>query len=355
MRHGYSTYCAAPRAEQLKGGTVERMRPSRRHSRNKLLLAATTGMLGLIGVLSLPAPYAASSRGPVIPLQATGSAVMDRGAGGSLRGSLLLTTVRSESLTYFETVVAMLRKRPVVRLTGGASSAQEEMEASLSAARAAALGLADASTRAAATRLLEVRFVQDASPASSADVRVGDRIRLVDGVVPGSVAEVFERIGRPGEHALVVERAGDVLSQTMQTNVAGITGMVLGARLDPRPLDLDVAVGVVGGASGGLQITLAFLDALSAGDLTGGLRVAGSGTVDSSGRVGPVTSLALKYDAARVAGADVFFLPVGQSSELRARRGGPLVVEVHSVAEAVSWLCTHGGRAPSCPDDTGSR
>lgn len=104
-----------------------------------------------------------------------------------------------------------------------------------------------------------------------------------------------------------------------------------------------------GGPSGGLAFALAAVDALSAGDLSGGWRVAASGTITADGAVGAVAGIALKHAAAARAGAGVFFVPRGTVPATSGDLPGRLrVVEVSHLREAVRWLCDHGGRSSAC-------
>ncbi|PZN12963.1 MAG: hypothetical protein DIU69_01935 [Bacillota bacterium] len=105
-----------------------------------------------------------------------------------------------------------------------------------------------------------------------------------------------------------------------------------------------------GGPSGGLAFALAAVDALSPGDLSGGRRVAASGTITADGVVGPVAGIALKSAAAARAGAAVFFVPRGSVPATPGDLPGRLrLVEVSHLREAVRWLCDHGGRSSACP------
>jgi PDZ domain-containing protein len=58
----------------------------------------------------------------------------------------------------------------------------------------------------------------------------------------------------------------------------------------------------IGGPSPGLMFTLGVIDKLAPADLTGGRVIAGTGTVDDSGEVGPIGGIPLKLVAAGAAG-----------------------------------------------------
>jgi PDZ domain-containing protein len=75
------------------------------------------------------------------------------------------------------------------------------------------------------------------------------------------------------------------------------------------PVKISVDTAGIGGPSGGLAMTLAILDDLTPGDLTGGVRVAVTGTIDADGNVGEIGGIEQKAVAARAAGAKVFIVP----------------------------------------------
>lgn len=121
------------------------------------------------------------------------------------------------------------------------------------------------------------------------------------------------------------------------------TGQVPSTNAD----ELTVTVDGVGGPSGGLMFTLTFIDALTDGDLTGGLVVAGTGTIANSGAVGPVGGADRKVFAAADV-ADVFFVPATATAPT-APHGSPLrVIPVDTVDDAIAWLCDHGSTDTIC-------
>lgn len=82
------------------------------------------------------------------------------------------------------------------------------------------------------------------------------------------------------------------------------------------PVKVTVNAGAVGGPSAGLMFSLGIFDKLTPGSLTGGKKIAGTGTIDSSGQVGPIGGIQLKMRGAARAGATWFLAPVGDCSEV---------------------------------------
>ncbi|OWY61490.1 hypothetical protein B7486_63515, partial [cyanobacterium TDX16] len=102
--------------------------------------------------------------------------------------------------------------------------------------------------------------------------------------------------------------------------------------------------GQVGGPSAGLAFTLALLDELTPGSLTGGESVTATGTMDLVGRVGPVGGVKQKTAAVRRAGDTLFLVPPDELAEAQAAAGDDLeVVAVSTLDEALEALGEHGG------------
>ncbi len=74
-------------------------------------------------------------------------------------------------------------------------------------------------------------------------------------------------------------------------------------RAEP-PVDVRIAVDQVGGPSAGMVFALGVVDLLTPGEMTGGKRFAGTGTIDSAGNVGAIGGIRQKLLGARAAGAE---------------------------------------------------
>lgn len=112
------------------------------------------------------------------------------------------------------------------------------------------------------------------------------------------------------------------------------------------PFPVSANVGSIGGPSDGLALTLGFIDALDQGRLTGGLRIAATGTIDPQGQVGEIGGAAQKAVAVRRAGATVFLVPVGNYAEAKKEAGSMKVFAVGSLDQALADLQSLGGQVP---------
>ena len=163
---------------------------------------------------------------------------------------------------------------------------------------------------------------------------------------------------RPGtEVALSVVRGGKPL--TVHAKVVGINGTsIIGVDLAPRfnvPLHVNIDTSDISGPSAGLAITLAIIDALTPGQLTGGKKVAVTGTIDPQGNVGEIGGLPQKALAAKNAGAQIFIVPrctptdtgcLKDVATARKRVGKNVeVTPVSTLAQALKVLRDAGGAA----------
>ena len=150
-------------------------------------------------------------------------------------------------------------------------------------------------------------------------LRPGDVIMSVDSQRVRTDVELRRAIkarGREGQPlALAVIRSGRRLSIEVTPEILEgrlIIG-VLPETVNPivsLPVGVEVRSGSVGGSSAGLMIALTVFDKASDDvDLAAGRVIAGTGTIDLAGHVGPIGGVDLKILAAQREGAEVFLTP----------------------------------------------
>lgn len=187
----------------------------------------------------------------------------------------------------------------------------------------------------------------------------GDVIVSVDGQPVTLWEQVVSGVGqhRPGETVTFeVERGGRGPVEEVTVEVApysddepdrpivGLAGTTRDLAID-LPFEVEIDAKDVGGPSAGLAFTLAVLDLLTPGDLTGGEKVATTGTIAFDGTVGPIGGIEQKTVAARRAGIDLFLVPTAELEKARARAGSMRVVGVDDLDDALAALDDVGGNA----------
>ncbi|MDQ2754910.1 MAG: PDZ domain-containing protein [Actinomycetota bacterium] len=208
--------------------------------------------------------------------------------------------------------------------------------------------------------------VQPGTPAATAGLQCNDIVTNI-GTSPVHTAQDLVNVihqHRPGDSVeITVKRAG-----AARTVIAKLTGTpaiagkpvapstaFLGVTSEPvvnfqLPFDVSINVGGIGGPSAGLSLTLGLLDLLSNGQLTGGHKVAATGTINLDGSVGDVGGVAQKTVAVRKAGAELFLVPKDELKDAQSEAGPRLkVIPVTSLDDALHALQALGGQVPPAP------
>jgi PDZ domain-containing protein len=106
--------------------------------------------------------------------------------------------------------------------------------------------------------------------------------------------------------------------------------------LDPKKITFKVKE--TGGPSGGLVFSIGLVELLTEMDLFQSRHIAGTGTIDNRGIVGPIGGINEKILSAKKVGATIFFAPVGNAEEIANTPEGIKVITVATLAQAVSYL-----------------
>ncbi|MFD9676051.1 S16 family serine protease, partial [Streptomyces sp. NPDC059981] len=105
------------------------------------------------------------------------------------------------------------------------------------------------------------------------------------------------------------------------------------------PFPIDIKLADVGGPSAGLMFALGIVDKLNPESLTGGKFIAGTGTIDDAGKVGPIGGIQMKTIGARQAGAEYFLTPADNCAAAAAHvPDGLTLVKVDTIDDATKAL-----------------
>jgi PDZ domain-containing protein len=163
----------------------------------------------------------------------------------------------------------------------------------------------------------------------------------------------------PGHRvSLLVERAGAQHTYDIAT-AKGPNGKArLGVTIGEQPVfnGISVSIGldpnVIGGPSAGAALALGIVDKLTPGGLTGGRTIAGTGTIDKQGKIGPIGGIQQKVAAAVSAGATVFFAPASECADAKAAAPSSLtlvsVKTLHGAVEALEAIKADSTEFPHC-------
>lgn len=203
-----------------------------------------------------------------------------------------------------------------------------------------------------------VASVVKGSP-SEGKLHAGDVIKSVDGTAvtgPDDVAKLVtkHKAGEPVEFVIVpaaeaAEAEKAHREPTGTTKVTITTGKaegdgraIVGIRAGTDhtlPFTIDIKLADVGGPSAGLMFALGIVDKLTPENLTGGKFIAGTGTIDDAGKVGPIGGIQMKTIGARQAGAQYFLTPAENcASAATDVPDGLTLVKVSTIDDAVKAL-----------------
>jgi len=184
----------------------------------------------------------------------------------------------------------------------------------------------------------------DGKPLASVD----DLVAALADKKPGDTVELL--IDRPGAGEMTVTVELSASPDDPDRTIVGF--QPFDTRVVNLPFEVDIETGDIGGPSAGLSFTLALIDQLSPGQLTGGRNVAVTGTIDLDGSVGAIGGLAQKVSAVHQNGVDVFLVPASQpelkdpaqmQTLIDAGRGEVEIIPVATLDEALAALEKLGG------------
>lgn len=169
------------------------------------------------------------------------------------------------------------------------------------------------------SRQLYVASVLADTPASKKLI-AADFVTGVDGKSITTFEQLKAAIQASAGKELVLQviREGnqiDVPITPAEKDGAYAIGAMIGYTYD-FPVNIQLQLGDVGGPSGGLIFSLGIIDSLTEGSLAGDTHIAGTGTIDADGNVGPIGGIALKMIGAKNAGAKLFLAPKANCSEV---------------------------------------
>jgi PDZ domain-containing protein len=226
----------------------------------------------------------------------------------------------------------------------------------------------DAATAAALTELgydvteAVVAGVDKGSPADGT-LQKGDVVLAVDGKKVANSDELVDAVQSADAGAPIafdVRRKGkDLQLSVTPREVDGHpqVGVQVGTQTTDFPVEVTIGIDpAIGGPSAGLMFSLGIYDTLTKGSLTDGRTIAGTGTIDAAGVVGPIGGIQQKIVGARDAGAELFLVPPDNCDEaVGAPNGDMRLVEAattHSAVDSIKkWVADPDAKLPTCGDD----
>jgi len=178
----------------------------------------------------------------------------------------------------------------------------------------------------------------------------GDVITTLNGNPVRTTGDLIQGIQGLDPHAtaqLQIERGGQSLNVALAllppdaTNSHPHIGIAIESAGADSELPFPVKITpqkIVGGPSAGLMFTLTVYNLVSPTDLTGGRKIAGTGTINMDGTVGPIGGVEQKVAAAEAAGAAYFLSPPDNYAAALSVARHITVVKIATVEDAIAFL-----------------
>ena len=324
-----------------------------------LVVASVLALVLAVAGLWMPVPFVTLAPGPVTDTlgQVDGAPLIEiegretYPASGRLQLTTVEETPRLNLISALQDWLASDRAVVPSELVRPPGTSQEEIREENTQAmlesqdQATAAALAELGIEPTGTSVA-IHDVPEDSPAAGLLQR-GDIITAVGGVPVTDQQGLRDEIAkvRPGEPVEVTFRRGEetsTVSITTRPATDEPDRPMIGVTTTEKrtyPFTVRIRISDVGGPSAGLMFALGIVDLLTPGDLTGGRTIAGTGTIDTEGKVGPIGGIQQKILGAREAGATVFLVPSANCADaVRMNVDGIQLVTVDSLSGALDAL-----------------
>lgn len=274
-------------------------------------------------------------------------------------GALKLTTVGESGGPYgkvslaeafwgwFNPSVAVLPERLLYPEKVDRGEVQQENSADFLDSQSQATAAALLYLKEPVEQVVQVRSVT-VSGASNDILQPGDVIVEIDGQRPADANQAADIITakKPGsvvEFDLTRDTKPTTAKVTTKVSPAdpkkSVIGITVTDSFQGKDINVDYGLEQVGGPSAGLMFSLGIVDKLSKTSLTDGRTIAGTGTIDANGFVGPIGGVQQKVVGAKRDGADYFLTPTRNCIDaFRAAPKGLTLVRVETLSDAVAEL-----------------
>jgi PDZ domain-containing protein len=337
----------------------------RRRGVTVLLGALITALLS-VGVLAAPIPYVVLGPGPTVDTlgKEDGKEVIQvNGTQTSTSaGQLRLTTVGVQPDVKLLSAIAGWFSDEEAVVPRELIYPPDQTEQQVEERNAEDFKASQSSAETAALRELgypvqvTIKNVTAGGP-SEGVLKPGDVVTKVDGQAVTSAPKLTELVrAKPAGTELTIEYTRDGKGATTKITTRAAEGEPprIGVEIEskqPHPFELKIDLAEIGGPSAGLMFALGIIDKIEPDDLTAGKIIAGTGTIDDEGNVGPIGGIPQKLVGAKEAGAVYFLTPADNCTEAKANaRPGLPLIKVGTLDEALAALETlrGGGQPPLC-------
>lgn len=353
--------------------SVELTAPPRRRMSGRTkggYIALAVALVAMFTLSLLPSGYVIQRPGPVVNTlgeteDAEGAEVPLISVGGGqteypTSGTLSLTTVqvvgnREGTPSWFELAGAWFDPSQAVMPLDSVFPPDVSTEDRQAADATAMVNSQDAAAVAALTYLgqdIATAVVVAAEPEggtpAAGTLHADDVITAVNGAPVSAMQDVIDAVrgsdGAPVSFSITRNGAplsADVVPEQV-TAEDGSSVWRVGASLTEAydlPFPVDIQLNNIGGPSAGQMFALGIIDVLTKGEMTGGAKIAGTGTIDAAGVIGPIGGIRQKLYGARDAGNDYFLAPAANCDEVVGHvPSGLTVIKTEKLSDSVAYV-----------------
>jgi len=331
-------------------------------ARNRIMHFAVTGILGLL-LLGVTSTFLLTNNGleaPGVALSVESMVNAPAQYRHPHKGTFILTTVVSQApilagewfVAQFDPAMLILPPEAVVpKNTTPQEQARQDyqmLDDSEATAITVGLRLAGYPTQMIGKGVRVVSIL----PGSHANgiLKVGDVVTDVNGTPVQTTSDLIEQVQKQSASGSVqlgvtrnqtpLEVTVPLMMPTSPADTPKIGISITSAGFDyktPFPISI-VTQKINGGPSAGLMFTLTVYNLLSPDDLTHGLRIAGTGTINLDGTVGPIGGVKQKVAAAEQVGAVYFLCPAENYADAVSVAKTIKVVRIATAGQAIEFL-----------------
>ncbi len=334
----------------------------------------------MLAAFFLPAPFVILSPGD--PQNILGSAITITGTkvyptSGKLSVTSVMVTDPDSYITGFDILYgwvdkdrAVIPRSEVYPEGETAEQAVEEGAAEMSGSQINATAAALSYLGYKSASKIVVLDINKSSNAYGA-IEVSDQLLSIDDRTVKSSSELIAYLGdkKPGDLVTIkVIRAGlGALTKSIKLSAREDNSAFIGINIEEQfdfPFDVKIKLEETGGPSGGLIFALGVVEKLTPENLVRSRNIAGTGTITTDGRVGPIGGIAEKIIGAQADGVEIFLTPTENCMDIKnlkalakqkSGNSGKVmkIVPVATLAEAISLLeLPDNAKFPSCQSFT---
>jgi PDZ domain-containing protein len=306
-------------------------------------------------VLTIPLPYYIHTKGGLIDISSRVELESEKDKSGSINLSYV-TEMDGTVLTYFLSYIIpgwdLVNKRDYVSSNETASDVEYRNQLLLDEANANAVMVAynEASKKVVIkNKRFYVAYVDDRADTT---LKVGDEIISIEGKKISSMEDyigvVTESLVGDNLNILVIDKDKkevNRMAKVFEVKKRNVTGILITPKMDyeANPKIKFKFNKSESGPSGGLMMAIAIYNKLIIEDLTKGLTIVGTGTIDLDGNVGEISGIEYKLKGAIDAKADIFFAPLGDNYEevkklVKKNNYDIKIVGVSTFRDAINYL-----------------